>query len=242
MCRNHKEQAQAKEADNNTCSNCAYRQRRRRSKRKFLKFFLFVGLLWATATISYRHGGKIVGFIKMKKISKEMSLTWQQKDRLMDTFFAVRQKAFSQRKELKRLKQGFYKLMDKENLTQKELNTFIKQSMATIEKMALEHSASLLKARSILSPYQRKLLIVRLQQMERQHNRRHWRRYRSYRSQRDDHQNAETENYNKALSYRYAVKEVKSPSYGGIRKGQKEKQSAATPPPHPTTRPTTLVR
>lgn len=233
MCKSQKNQDKASESHTHTSSGCAPKQRRRRRKRKILKFFLFVGLLWATAIISHRHGGKIVNFMKLKKISKEMSLSWQQKDQLMDVFFAARQKSFAQRKELKKIKNAFYKLMDKERLTQKELNEFIKKSMATFEVMALEQSKNLLKARSVLSPYQRKLLVVRLQQMERKRNRR-YRRWQKLR------QHASAEWKDEFATYSNVANETKSASSPKTSKAQKECQVYAKPTPTPTTQPTPI--
>lgn len=155
------------------------RNRRRRRGRRFFKFLGLIGLLWITASVSYNHGHKVVGYFKLKKLSREMDLSWQQRDRLMDTFFDAFQKTHAQRKEVRKIKQAFYKLIDKDGLTQKELNTFIKSSMKKLETMALAHTGSLLKARNVLSPYQRKVLLVRLQQMDNKRNRRS-RRYRRY--------------------------------------------------------------
>lgn len=169
-----------KHGNDSNADTSSYRQRRRRRGRRFFKFLALVGLLWVTASVSYNHGHKIVGYFKLKKLTREMDLTWQQQDRLMDTFFEAFQKTHAQRKEVRKIKQAFYRLMDKDGLTQKELNTFISSSMTKLQTMALAHSGSLLKARNVLTPYQRKVFLVRLQQMDQKRNR--WnRRYRRYR-------------------------------------------------------------
>lgn len=211
---------------NNSCSTRRIKRRGRR--RRFFRFFGFIALLWITASVSYNHGHKIVGFVKMSKLSKEMGLTWQQKDQLQDTFFDAFQKTYAQRKEARKIKRDLYRLIDKEGLTQKELNTFISQSMKKLEKMALEHSASLLKARNVLTPYQRKVLIVRLQQMERKKNR--WRSHRRYRRY------SEADYYND-LQPRYAQPKPAKPETVQPKEMKPKKQSEVQPStsaPRPT--------
>lgn len=221
----HCEQKSAQDAQNPEVYACHHRRRR---GRRLFKFLAFLGILWVTATLSYRHGHKVVGFFQMKKLAREMDLTWYQKERLMDVFFDAQQKSFAQRAELHQIKREMYNLLDKENLTQQELNSFIHVSLGKVEKMLQAHTANLLKARNTLSPYQRKVLVVRLQQMEKKRNRwrRHYARYSEAQTQ-EDHCEPK--------------KSATSQPAPSLQRGSEQAPVFSNPTPQPTNSPSLLV-
>lgn len=188
---NHSPSENQQPSNNNHCKRCSCRRRGRGRGKKLLKFIGFIALLWITASVSYNHGHKIVGFIKMKKLSKEMDLNWQQKEQLVDLFFQSKEKGYRQRGQVRQIKQAFYQLLDKDNLTQKELDQFIRASITRIQKIALSHSPNILKARNTLSSYQRRVLMVRLQKMDIKRQKKRW-KHRSHRCQSSSHSQVPT--------------------------------------------------
>lgn len=151
---------------------------KRRGRFRFLKFLLFLAIIWGTAVISFKHGHKIVHFIQMKRIAKEMDLTHSQKRKLVGLMWGTIDKNEANRKKVRQMRRDFLQLMEKKDLTQKELDEFIKKSMAEIQSIVLANTNTIMKARAVLSPEQRSILIHRVKQLRR---RGHWRRHRHHR-------------------------------------------------------------
>lgn len=160
------------------CSFFSYRRRRRR--KRFLFFIGAIALIWATAAFTYRHGHKLVHFMQFRKLVKEMQISHTQRRELASIAFSAMEKNRGQRKVFRKMRYEFFKLMGKENLTQPELDAFLKKHTTQIQQLILSNSPFLLKARAVLSPHQRRILLVRVKQMQERRQRRRWRRWRAH--------------------------------------------------------------
>jgi len=178
----NQENASAQTANNaqghHDCASCSKRARKRRKRRKVFRFLAFAALLWGTAVVSHRYGDAIVHMVKFQKVSKEMQVTYRQKDALTSIFFDAYRGSTKERVELRKMRRNFYQLMDKQDLTKQELDAFLKKNLARIQEMVLAKTPLLMQARNVLTPEQRKILIVRIQQMHR--DKRRWRRWRRW--------------------------------------------------------------
>lgn len=154
---------------------CGSRGFRRRRFRLF-KALIVLAVLWFTATMSYRHGGKIVGFLHMARTAKEMGVTHHQRAQLKGIMWETLEKNRKYRAQMRKMRGEFVVLMDKKTLTKQELDDFIKRSVGKLQEMLLANTPNLLKARAVLTPAQRKIFLVRMQQFQRRRAR--WSRHR----------------------------------------------------------------
>ncbi|HAA55378.1 MAG TPA: hypothetical protein DCE42_11515 [Myxococcales bacterium] len=155
--------------------HCGGHKKRRCRSRKFFFFLGLIAVIWATASVTFHHGHKIVGFIKMRKLAKEMQVTPMQRDKLISIGFKAYHNNIKHRKEFKEMRREFFHLLSKEQLTQKEVDAFVTKHIAKIQKVLLSNTPLLLEARAVLTPEQRRILAFRIQQMQR--HKRRWRRH-----------------------------------------------------------------
>lgn len=138
----------------------------RRKKRRFFKFLLLLLLLWGTASLSFHYGGAIVRIAQLNSVVQEMQLSPVQEQRLKGVMWKAWEKNQTFRGSFQKMHTELFELMDKKKLTQQELDDFIKRSVGTFQSVLLSNSKYLLQARSVLTPQQRKILLVRLHQLK----------------------------------------------------------------------------